>query len=161
MKFTAHREGTLEDYALIVLVNSGSASGSEILAGALQDHARALILGTQTFGKGSVQTIFPLRDGSGLKLTTARYYTPKGESIQARGITPNIIVPYSRVPNGGESEEQPPRLLERDLDRHLKGIEEEKKGKKPQEEKMLDSQLERAVQILRSWEIFQRLSLKK
>ena len=161
MKFTAHREGTLENYALIVLVNSGSASGSEILAGALQDHARALILGTQTFGKGSVQTIFPLRDGSGLKLTTARYYTPKGESIQATGITPNIIVPYSRVSNGGESEEQPPRLLERDLDRHLKGTEEEEKGEKRQEEKILDSQLERAVQILKSWEIFQGLSLKK
>jgi carboxyl-terminal processing protease len=161
MKFTAHREGTLENYALIVLVNSGSASGSEILAGALQDHVRALILGTQTFGKGSVQTIFPLRDGSGLKLTTAKYYTPKGKSIQAMGITPNIIVPYSRVSNGGESEEQPPRLLERDLDRHLKGTEEEKKGGKLQEEKILDSQLERAVQILRSWEIFQGLSLKK
>ena len=161
MKFTAHRDGTLENYALIVLVNSGSASGSEILAGALQDHARALILGTQTFGKGSVQTIFPLKDGSGLKLTTARYYTPKGKSIQAMGITPNIIVPYSRVSNGGESEEHPPRLLERDLERHLRGTEEEKRVKKPKEEKILDSQLERAVQILKSWEIFQGLSLKK
>ncbi len=161
MKFTAHRDGTLENFALIVLVNSGSASGSEILAGALQDHTRALILGTQTFGKGSVQTIFPLKDGSGLKLTTARYYTPKGKSIQAMGITPNIIVPYSRVSNGGESEDQPARLLERDLERHLRGTEEEKKVKKPKEEKALDSQLERAVQILKSWEIFQGLSLKK
>jgi carboxyl-terminal processing protease len=161
MKFTAHRDGTLESFALIVLVNSGSASGSEILAGALQDHAKALILGTQTFGKGSVQTIFPLKDGSGLKLTTARYYTPKGKTIQAMGITPNIIVPYSRVSNGGESEEEPPRLLERDLERHLRGTEEEKRVKKPKEEKIRDSQLERAVQILKSWEIFQGLSLKK
>jgi hypothetical protein len=77
------------------------------------------------------------------------------------GITPNIIVPYSRVSNGGESEEQPPRLLERDLERHLRGTEEEKRVKKPKEEKILDSQLERAVQILKSWEIFQGLSLKK
>lgn len=161
MKFTAHRDGTLENYALIVLVNSGSASGSEILAGALQDHGRALILGTQTFGKGSVQTIFPLRDGSGLKLTTAKYYTPKGKSIQAMGITPNIIVPLSRVSNGGESEEPPPRLLEKDLERHLKGTGEEQGVKKSKDEKALDSQLERAVQILKSWEIFQGLSLKK
>jgi carboxyl-terminal processing protease len=161
MKFTAHKEGTVENYALIVLVNSGSASGSEILAGALQDHGRALILGTQTFGKGSVQTIFPLKDGSGLKLTTARYFTPKGKSIQAMGITPNIIVSYSRVSEGEESKEQPPRLLEKDLDRHLKSEKEEKEEEESKEEKVLDSQLERAVQILKSWEIFQGLSLKK
>jgi carboxyl-terminal processing protease len=161
MKFTAHKEGTVENYAIVVLVNSGSASGSEILAGALQDHGRALILGTQTFGKGSVQTIFPLKDGSGLKLTTAKYYTPKGRSIQAMGIAPNIIVPYSRVSEGEESKEPPPRLLEKDLDRHLKGEKEEKDLEKSEEKKALDSQLERAVQILKSWEIFQGLSSKK
>ena len=162
MKFTAHRKGTLENSPLIVLVNGGSASGSEILAGALQDHGRALILGTQTFGKGSVQTIFPLKDGSGLKLTTAKYYTPGGRSIQAMGITPNIIVPYSRAANGRESEEQPQLPSEKDLERHLKGIEEKKEGEKPKQgEKVLDSQLERALQILKSWEIFQGHSLKK
>jgi len=161
MKFTAHKEGTVENYTVVVLVNSGSASGSEILAGALQDHGRALILGTQTFGKGSVQTIFPLKDGSGLKLTTATYYTPKGRSIQAMGIAPNIVVPYSRVSEGEESKEPPPRLLERDLERHLKGEQGEKGLEKPEEKKVLDSQLERAVQILKSWEIFQALSLKK
>ena len=161
MKFTAHKEGTVENYTVVVLVNSGSASGSEILAGALQDHGRALILGTQTFGKGSVQTIFPLKDGSGLKLTTATYYTPKGRSIQAMGIAPNIVVPYSRVSEGEESKEPPPRLLEKDLERHLKGEQGEKGLEKPEEKKVLDSQLERAVQILKSWEIFQALSLKK
>jgi carboxyl-terminal processing protease len=161
MKFTAHKEGTVENYAIVVLVNSGSASGSEILAGALQDHGRALILGTQTFGKGSVQTIFPLKDGSGLKLTTAKYYTPKGRSIQAMGIAPNITVPFSRVSEGEESKEPPPRLLEKDLDRHLKGEKEEKDLEKSEEKKPLDSQLERAVQILKSWEIFQGLSSKK
>jgi carboxyl-terminal processing protease len=161
MKFTAHKEGTVENYALVVLVNSGSASGSEILAGALQDHGKALILGTQTFGKGSVQTIFPLKDGSGLKLTTAKYYTPKGRSIQAMGIAPNIVVPFSRVSEGEESKEETPRLLEKDLERHLKGEKEEKDLEKSEEKKALDSQLERAVQILKSWEVFQGLSSKK
>ncbi len=162
MKFTAHSKGTLENYPLVVLVNGGSASGSEILAGALKDHGRALILGTQTFGKGSVQTIFPLKDGSGLKLTTARYYTPSGGSIQAMGITPNIIVPYSEV-SEPKLEEKPQHLMEKDLERHLEEMEQEKKEKEPKEreKKALDSQLERAMQILRSWEIFQQFSLKK
>jgi carboxyl-terminal processing protease len=163
LKFEAHRDGTVENYALIVLVNSGSASGSEILAGALQDHRRALILGTKTFGKGSVQTIFPLKDGSGLKLTTAKYYTPKGTSIHAMGINPNIVVPYSRVSDSDdrESKKKPSHPLEKDLEGHLKGMEEEKAAGKPNEEKTLDSQLERALQIMKGWEIFQGLSLKK
>jgi carboxyl-terminal processing protease len=163
MKFSAHKSGTIEDYPLVVLVNGGSASGSEILAGALQDHGRALILGTKTFGKGSVQTIFPLKDGSGLKLTTARYYTPKGKSIQAMGITPNIIVPYSEAPPESDLKEKPQHPMEKDLERHLEGVKEGREEKEPKEgkKKVLDSQLERALQILKSWEIFHRLSLKK
>jgi carboxyl-terminal processing protease len=96
----------------VVLVNGGSASASEIVAGALQDHKRALIMGTQTFGKGSVQTIMPLGNNTAIKLTTARYYTPSGRSIQAKGITPDIVVEEP----GGESRAF---LREADLDKHL------------------------------------------
>ncbi|HEC30904.1 MAG TPA: S41 family peptidase, partial [Deltaproteobacteria bacterium] len=92
MEFAAHKNETPHNYPIIVLVNEGTASASEIVAGALQDHKRALILGVKTFGKGSVQTVIPLRDGSAMRLTTALYYTPSGRSIQATGIEPDIVV---------------------------------------------------------------------
>jgi carboxyl-terminal processing protease len=100
---------------MVVLVNSGSASASEIVAGALQDHKRAIIMGTQTFGKGSVQTILPLGNNTAIKLTTARYYTPNGRSIQAKGITPDIVVEEATI-----AEADPAlRMREADLERHL------------------------------------------
>ena len=89
--FSATARDALDGAPMVVLVNRGSASASEIVAGALQDHGRALILGTKTFGKGSVQTILPMNNGAALKLTTARYYTPNGRSIQATGIEPDIV----------------------------------------------------------------------
>ena len=96
---------------MVVLVDGGTASASEIVAGALQDHKRATVMGAQTFGKGSVQTILPLGNNAGLKLTTARYYTPAGRSIQAKGIEPDIIVDDGR--------ESPNRIREANLERHL------------------------------------------
>jgi len=158
MKFYAHPQGTIARYPLIILVNGGSASASEIVAGAVQDHGRGILVGTQTFGKGSVQTIFPMKDGSGLRLTTARYFTPNGRSIQAKGILPDVIV----KPALPEEEKivpppKPPALpAEKDLERHLMDNKEKEKTKKEEvkEKKPSDPQLERALELLKSWEIF-------
>jgi carboxyl-terminal processing protease len=137
MKFHASREdylrGTREDFLrtlppgiktvpMVVLVNGGSASASEIVAGALQDHKRATLIGEQTFGKGSVQTIVPLGNNMGLKLTTARYYTPSGRSIQAKGISPDVEVKQMWA----DGRDTPARLREADLNRHLIGADEAK-----------------------------------
>ncbi len=110
---------------MIVLVNGGSASASEIVAGALQDYKRAAILGTQSFGKGSVQSVLPLPGNTAIKLTTARYYTPNGRSIQAKGITPDIVV--EETPNGSG----PARLREADLERHLEDKRDPQKQEAP------------------------------
>jgi carboxyl-terminal processing protease len=167
MKFFAHSQGTIARYPLIVLVNGGSASASEIVAGAIQDHGRGILVGTQTFGKGSVQTIFPLKDGSGLRLTTARYFTPNGRSIQAKGIIPDILV----KPALSEEEKVTPlpkQPMEKDLERHLieteKGAPKEKEKPKKEEvkeKKPSDPQLERALELLKSWEIFKNKAKEK
>ncbi|WP_136064957.1 S41 family peptidase [Modicisalibacter radicis] len=97
MRFSAHADATLTDVPMVVLINGGSASAAEIVAGALQDQSRAVVMGTQSFGKGSVQQVMPLGNGDGLKLTTALYYTPNGRSIQAQGIAPDVEVVRGRL----------------------------------------------------------------
>jgi carboxyl-terminal processing protease len=164
MKFYAHPQGTISPYPLIVLINGGSASGAEIVAGAIQDHGRGILLGTQTFGKGSVQTIFPLKDGSGMRLTTARYFTPNGRSIQAKGIVPDIVVKPLQ-PEEEKVAPVPKMPMEKDLERHLidTGKEPPKEKEKPKKEevkekKPTDHQLDRALELLKSWEIFKKVA---
>ncbi|MDH4317684.1 MAG: S41 family peptidase [Desulfobulbaceae bacterium] len=127
--YTAHKNKRNYSFPIIALVNGGSASASEIVAGALQDHRRAIIMGTVTFGKGSVQTIIPMPDGAGLRLTTARYYTPSGDSIQATGIKPDVVVdfePYiEKEQKNGELS-----LREKDLPNHFTNHDESEDKKK-------------------------------
>ncbi len=163
------------NYPIIVLINGGSASASEIVAGALQDNQRALILGTTSFGKASVQTVMPLEDGYGIKYTIARYYTPNGKSIQAKGIEPDITVLAGQVVEQAKNEEiEFDRLVkEKNLVNHLepeaKGADKTKKVKKKKnghgllnlERLQKDIQINRALDILISYGVFNKLNGKK
>ncbi len=162
--YSADGVGKQYTFPMVVLVNEGTASASEIVAGALQDHKRCIIVGTRTFGKGSVQTIIPLPGGAGLRLTTARYFTPDGKSIQALGITPDIEVPY--VAYNPESVDDPPgdgndHLREIDLRNHIPGSW-EAKGNNPaktSESAKLQSKLEKDNQLRTALDILQGLNL--
>ena len=117
---SAHKGDLLNGAPIAILVDGGTASAAEVLAGALRDHHRALVLGSPTFGKGSVQTVLPLDNGDSIKVTTARYYTPSGTSIQATGIVPDVML-QTRADAYAETDIQPPTLRERDLPGHLRG----------------------------------------
>ncbi len=180
MQFNAKKGGKESNYPIVVVINGGSASASEIVAGALQDHKRAIILGTQSFGKGSVQTIIPLSDDSGLRLTTARYYTPKGRSIQAKGITPDITVEAVELPKTTGKKDSL-HLREKDLENHFEsedktGVSETKKDDKKNEKieektdkvpsKLEDNlktdyQVLRALDLLKGWELIKAMGNEK
>ncbi|HOX94460.1 MAG TPA: S41 family peptidase, partial [Syntrophales bacterium] len=162
--FVARDDGSEPLCPMVVIVNEGTASASEIISGALQDNSRAIILGTKTFGKGSVQTVIPLEDGSAIKLSTAKYFTPKGRSIQAEGIVPDIVVEFVKA---SEEEEGPETIIrEKDLRGHIRGDKEKAQPKeappkaapekKEQDPLTRDNQLKSAVDILKSWEVFSK-----
>jgi carboxyl-terminal processing protease len=167
-KATAKDNGNELTCPIVVLVNEGTASAAEIVAGALQDNGRALIMGTQTFGKASVQTVIPLEDGSALKLTTARYYTPKGRSIQAEGIKPDIIVKYMKPKEDADNTAWwEDRIKEKDLKGHIKPAKEdgtkvdepqtqEDKEDKDPSDLVNDNQLKTAIDILKGWDIMKK-----
>ncbi|MFQ5916625.1 MAG: S41 family peptidase [Candidatus Binatia bacterium] len=165
-KYYAHKEGSWTEFPMVILVNGGSASASEIVAGAVQDHKRAIVLGTKTFGKGSVQTILPLNDSSAIRLTTARYFTPKGRSIQATGIVPDIVMEnIPRQQQEEKAEERRPTLREENLPGHLKNQPDEEEKEEPVERKKEgdienDAQLKRALELLKGWEVFKQLVRK-
>ena len=171
MTFQAHANNGKNTYPLVILVNEGSASASEIVAGAIQDHQRGVIVGSTTFGKGSVQTILPMPGGSGLRLTTARYYTPNGRSIQATGIVPDVEVPF--IPYTGQKKEKQLPLAvvrEADLKNHILNTiqpdkdtvatkKDERKNhgesyKEAQERLKKDNQLRTALNILKSLNLY-------
>ena len=176
-QFHAKKGSKEPRYPIVALINGGSASASEIVAGALQDHKRAIIMGTQSFGKGSVQTIIPLSDESGLRLTTARYFTPKGRSIQAKGITPDITVERIDMPKESDKKDVL-HVREKDLENHFES-DDEKSGKKdvrkekkdtaskekdslkPEDNLKNDNQVMRAFDLLKGLEILKSTGAEK
>jgi len=149
LEFRSDTEGALSRIPLVVLINQGSASASEIVAGAIQDHHRGVIMGTKSHGKGSVQTVFPLKDGSALRLTTSKWFTPAGRPIHGVGITPDVEVPLERPPDSKakSAEEAADALFDR--------VEAKNPSAEPAEKKPLDNQLARAVDLLKGIKVLE------
>ncbi len=158
LRYDASPGDVLNGAPLIVLVNGGSASASEIVSGALQDQKRAIIVGTKTFGKGSVQTILPLKEHNALKLTTARYYTPSGRSIQAEGIEPDIKIVRLKVQKGEDRGFEP--LTEADLTGHLSNGDEKKDAKKDGKKSKGDDKKDASL-AQKDYELYEALNLLK
>ena len=180
-QFKAQPNDVERNYPIVALINGGSASASEIVVGALQDQGRALVLGTTSFGKGSVQTVETLREGYGLKLTIARYYTPNGRSIQAKGIEPDVVVKKRFLDEEDLQEGEEGRLKEKDLKNHLDASPKDTPAIKPPDKKKSkpkssrqrelelrhgpltaeklnsDYQVQRALEILLSYDVFKNL----
>ncbi|MFW6323660.1 MAG: S41 family peptidase [Desulfovibrionales bacterium] len=163
MDFVARKESSDVLVPMVVLINAGSASASEIVAGALKDHSRAILLGERTFGKGSVQSVIPLSNGAGIKLTTARYYTPKGRSIQAHGITPDIYMPLIQPADGDEEENVFDHVIrEQDLTNHLEnrigeGFNQDEISAETREMLAQDNQLRMGLQLVKNLKRFQKI----
>lgn len=150
MEFFSHEPHPIVDLPMVVLINEGSASGSEIMAGALQDHKRAIILGTKSFGKGSVQTVIPLIDGSALRLTTSKYFTPLGREIHGKGIIPDIVVEEGRIELAAAT--QPNAEKPQDVFEEIEN--KEKPAKEKTKEYTADNQVMRAVDVLKGIRIY-------
>lgn len=177
MRYDATPDDLLEDAPLVVIINQGSASASEIVAGALQDHQRALIVGQKSFGKGSVQTVLPLDEKTAVKLTTARYFTPSGRSIQAKGIEPDIPIASLEIKKSDEETEKVKALSEANLSGHISNPNGEDKKTEKREEKKVKTEDEKknankelaeddyllfeALNVLKSMNLIQAMNDKK
>ena len=154
LEFKAKYSNPYTGFPMIVMINDGSASASEIVAGAIKDHGRGILLGTKSFGKGSVQTVIPLKDGSALRLTTSKYFTPSGISIHGEGIIPDVVVKYEER---SAIEEEEDGSSDEIFEKIENGVElEEKDGDDDEEPFILDSQLLRAIDLLKGINIYNK-----
>ena len=156
-RFNASKGDITNGLPIVVLINGGSASASEIVAGALQDHKRGILMGTKTFGKGSVQTIIPVTSKGAVRLTTARYFTPSGNSIQAKGISPDIYVPQSKIEVLENNKSRREADLRGALDNEKSGEDNQKIESNDEKDTIKDYQLNRAIELIRSINVYENI----